>query len=325
MSLNPPSGLCLGTRGSELALAQESLAREALERAHPHLKVLRKIIRTTGDRRSEAAFPEAGLAAAMDKGMFVRELELALENGEIDAAVHSLKDVPAVLPDAFCLAAFLPRAPVHDVILSRRPLAHGVASLPTGARVGTASVRRKRHLLWERPDLQIEDMRGNVPTRIDKLMAPGGPDAIVLAFAGLHRLGWAGIADERLVRGDRKVHLFALDPAAFLPSAGQGAVALEIRTGDERLTRLFAAIDDLETRRRVTLERRFLQLLEAGCLTPVGVHTTVENGVLRASARVFPEDDDSAAPVCATAEGPAGSPEDVAEELFSRLQPLSRS
>ncbi|HUF61485.1 MAG TPA: hydroxymethylbilane synthase [Verrucomicrobiales bacterium] len=325
MSPDPLSTLYLGTRGSDLALAQEGLAREALKRAHPHVKIFRKIIRTTGDRRSEAALSGAHVAGVMDKGMFIRELELALQSREIDAAVHSLKDVPADLPDAFVLAAFLPRAPVHDVVLSLLPLSQGVASLPSEARVGTASVRRKRQLLWERPDLQIVEMRGNVPTRVDKLLAPGGPDAIVLAFAGLQRLGWVSPADGHLLRGDRTVHCTGLDPARYPPSAGQGAVALEIRTGDERLERILSAVDHLETRRRVLLERRFLQLLEAGCLTPVGVYTAVEKGVLHASAQVFREDDDSASPVCATAEGPANSPEEVAGELFSRLQPLTRS
>jgi hydroxymethylbilane synthase len=250
------------------------------------------IIKTTGDRRTDVALADVAKAEGVfDKGVFIKELELALDDGTIDIAVHSLKDLPTVLDERFSLAAVLERAPVRDVLVTRD--GGGLDSLPAGARVGTSSVRRASQLKFLRPDLEIVDLRGNVPTRLRKLAAGEHHDAIVLAEAGLVRLGF--LAMELETEGPEPIAdmpgLFALrlDEEIFYPAAGQGAIGLEIRSGDARSLVYTESIGHAETWARITAEREFLRLLDAGCHTPVGVFSSITDGVLHLKARVFPE------------------------------------
>lgn len=301
----------IGTRGSDLALVQAAATERALARAFPAAYLERRVIRTTGDRRTDVPLHEvAKVEGVIDKGVFIKELEQALAEDRIDLAVHSLKDVPTVLDGSFELVATLPRAPIRDVLVAPEP--GGIAALPRGARVGTGSVRRARQLEWMRPDVEILDLRGNVPTRLAKLAA-GGYDAILLAEAGLVRLGHSM---EEGVRVDGKpLHFTPLAEVDFFPAAGQGAIGIEIRAGDERARRVAAAIDDPDTHLRTRAEREFLRLLDAGCHTPVGVFSSHTRGRLRMAARVFPEQ--GGEPQTARAEGV--DPIGVARELFESL------
>ncbi len=305
--------IVLGTRGSALALAQAEMTERALREAHPALEVVRKIIKTTGDRRIDVPLSEVAQAEGhLDKGVFIKELELALEGGEIDLAVHSLKDVPSALEEGFAIGAVLPRAPICDVLITKG--GGGLQGLPAGATVATSAVRRQRILQWLRPDLKVADIRGNVPTRIRKLHA-SELSAILLAEAGLVRLG---LLEEGVVISEgRSAPAEVLCPEEFLPAAGQGAVALEIRAGDEGLAGLLEALNDQETLEAVTLERKFLELLGAGCDTPVGVLSRVKKETLAMRVLVFEDGEED--PLGAEAEGPRGEPETLAQQLVENL------
>ncbi len=303
--------LRIGTRGSRLALVQAAATEAALEAAFPGCEVERVVIKTTGDRRTDVALADVAKAEGIfDKGVFIKELEIALADGRIDVAVHSLKDVPTVLDGAFEIAAVLPRAPVRDVLVSRAET--GIDGLDDGAMVGTSSVRRAKQLQWLRPGLEVRDIRGNVPTRLRKLAA-GEFDAILLAEAGLVRLGHA--MDEAVEVDGVELHFHPLAEDAFLPAAGQGAIAYEIRAGDDAAREAVAAINDADTLLMVTAEREFLRLLDGGCHTPVGVFTRLEDGVLAMIGRVFPEE--GGAPREGSARGT--EPLEVARELFESL------
>ncbi|MFV1993883.1 MAG: hydroxymethylbilane synthase, partial [Verrucomicrobiales bacterium] len=235
--------LVLGTRGSALALAQAAMTRIALEEALG-LAVEQRIIKTVGDQRqdlklSEFSTPAPGQEAILDKGIFTKELESALREGEIDAAVHSLKDVPTELEADFEIAGVLPRAAVEDVLLSR--CYDGIEELPRGARVATSSVRRRRLLEHLRPDLEVVEIRGNVGTRLRKLVEQEELDGILLARAGLERLGHAGLEDGVLEAQGVRLRARILGCEEFLPAAGQGIVGIEIRVGDERVRAAMAA------------------------------------------------------------------------------------
>jgi len=284
--------LRIGTRGSDLALVQAHATECELAAVFPDLEIERVIIKTTGDRRTDV--PLANVAKAegvFDKGVFIKELELALEDGTIDIAVHSLKDLPSVLEEPFSLAAVLERAPVRDVLVTRDGV--GFDTLPPGARVGTSSVRRACQVKFLRPDLEVVDLRGNVPTRLRKLASGENHDAILLAEAGLVRLGYLAAAplDELPEPVSEMPGLFAhrLDKEVFFPAAGQGAIGLEIRAADKRSRAFAASIGHAATWKRITAEREFLRLLDAGCHTPVGVFSSLAGGVLHLRARVFPE------------------------------------
>lgn len=300
----------IGTRGSDLALVQAAAVERTLALAFPELRLSRKVIRTTGDRRTDVALSQVAKAEGTDKGIFTKELEDALRAGEIDIAVHSLKDVPTVIEDDFEIAGVLSRAPIRDVLVSRTP--GGLDGLTAGAVVGTSSVRRARQLEWLRPDLRVIDLRGNVPTRLRKL-AEGACDAILLAEAGLVRLGHR-MSLPSTVSGIPLLFT-PLKEDAFFPAAGQGAIGLEIRKGDKAAAALVAGILDEATFTRVRAEREFLRLLEGGCSTPVGVYTGLDGDVLKMDARVFP--DTGGKPACATASG--SDPLKVARQLFDSL------
>jgi hydroxymethylbilane synthase len=234
----------LGSRGSRLALTQAELAAEALRRANGDLDVALVPITTAGDRDRSKPFGEIGA-----RGVFVKEIEEALLEGRIDVAVHSAKDMTSTDTEGLAVGAYLRRDDARDALC-------GADGLWPGLRIGTASVRRRAQLLALEPGLVIEPLRGNVDTRLRK-RGERGLDAIVLAAAGLDRLGLA----------DEVGHRF--DPDALVPEAGQGAVALQVRAGEEELV---AGADDLETRRRVGAERACVARIGAGCLAPVAAH-----------------------------------------------------
>ncbi|MES2594837.1 MAG: hydroxymethylbilane synthase [Verrucomicrobiota bacterium] len=303
--------LILGTRGSELALTQTEMVTAVLKAAHPGLQIERKIIQTSGDKRQDLRFSEFAGVAQVDKGIFIKELEIALESGEIDAAVHSLKDVPSDLAAGFQIASVMPRAPIEDVLITRESLT--IETLPKGARVGTSSVRRAAQLKWLRPDVEIVEIRGNVPTRVKKVVGEQALDAVLLAAAGLIRLG---LLKDGLIQIDgQTLHGLTLDPVAFLPAAGQGAIAIECRSNDDNTRALLRAINHEDTELRVTAEREYLKLLGAGCQTPVGAHTWITGDQLHMSVRVFDEADLSATPRELEMSGPTSDPKALAGRL----------
>jgi hydroxymethylbilane synthase len=236
--------LRLGSRGSRLALTQAELAAERLRAADPSLDVALVPITTAGDRDRSRPFGQIGA-----RGVFVKEIEEALLAGRIDVAVHSAKDMTSTDTEGLVVGAYLEREDATDALC-------GASGLRAGMRVGTASARRRAQLLALEPGLAVEPLRGNVDTRLRK-RDERGLDAVVLASAGLVRLG----------REDEITHRF--DPAELVPEAGQGAVALQVRAGEEELV---AAVDDGETRRRVSAERSCVAWIGAGCLAPVAAH-----------------------------------------------------
>lgn len=301
--------IIVGTRGSELALWQAEATEQLLRTAFPDLEVIRQVIKTTGDRRTDVALSEVAKSEGIiDKGVFIKELEIALEAGEIDVAVHSLKDVPTVLEPQFQISATLERAGVRDTLVLKQQ--GGLDGLAQGARVGTSSVRRARQLQWLRPDLQISDLRGNVPTRLKKLLEADDYDAIMLAEAGLVRLGYYPSSDKRLF-------FEILDEQVFYPAAGQGAIGLEIRSDDEWMHEVVHSISHHDTFLSVSAEREFLRLLDAGCHTPVGVYSSLEGGQIHMSARVFP--DQGGRPKVSSVSGSQQEPLVVAKQLFEKL------
>lgn len=251
--------LRIGTRGSALALWQSRSVARALAQ-HTAVEPELITIKTSGDKFQKLSFSQIGT-----KGVFIKELEDALLEGTIDLAVHSMKDVPTELPEGLTIAAIGKREDMRDALLSL----HGgtLASLPPGARVGTSSLRRQSQLLAARPDLRMLELRGNVDTRIEKLKR-GDYDAIVLAKAGLDRLGLSANISE------------VLPFETSLPAAGQGAIGIEARSNDVDTLRILAALEDEETRAAVTAERSALAGLGGGCQVPIGAWGRMENGKL---------------------------------------------
>ncbi|NNE92260.1 MAG: hydroxymethylbilane synthase [Verrucomicrobiales bacterium] len=288
--------IILGTRGSDLALAQATMTEAAL-REHG-IAVEIRVIKTIGDKRPDLKLTEFADHGVVDKGVFTKELEEALMADEIDIAVHSLKDVPTEIADAFVIPCTLPRAPIEDVILTKQ---QGLFAEPTGLDriVATSSVRRARMMKHLFPGLTVEDIRGNVPTRIRKLVESDSWDGILLARAGLVRLGILDPADDADgfdFEGTR-IHTKILDPTEFIPAAGQGAVAIECRKNDDVALGALAKINHEPTFRRIEAERAFLAALKAGCQTPVGAHTWFEGDELAMRVRVFDEEDEASEPV----------------------------
>jgi hydroxymethylbilane synthase len=295
----------LATRGSELARCQTGLVRALLLARHPGLAVREEILRTTGD-----CHPDEALTVLGGSGVFTKELERALLDGRADAAVHSLKDLPVDLPPGLAFGAVLPRADPGDVLVSRHT--DGVAGLPSGARLGTGSPRRRAMMLALRDDVQVVPIRGNVPTRLAKA-ATAEFDAVILAAAGLERLGFA-IRGEIAVAG-RTLQVVALP--TFLPAPGQGAIAVEIRADDRRAADLLSALDDRPTSAAVRAERAVLRALGGGCHLPLGARGTVRDGTLRLEAVLF--DATGAPPKHAALEGNAGHPEELGAALARKL------
>ena len=246
----------LGTRGSRLALAQTGLIKQTLEARHPHLSCTVVTITAEADEK-----PDASLVSFAGEGVFVKELAAGLTRGEIDLAVHSLKDVPLAMPDGLRLAAIPPREDAHDALVS--PSGRRLIQLPTGAVIGTSSLRRQGQLLHARPDVQVKPIRGNVDTRLRKARE-GQYDAIVVAAAGLKRLGLAKAITE------------LIDFEVMLPEPGQGALALQTRADDRATNAFVSVLDDALTRACVTAERAFLQGLGGGCHLPIAALGHIE-------------------------------------------------
>lgn len=305
--------LRIGTRGSVLALAQVDLTEAALARALPELRTEREVFITRGDQKLDLNLLKAGEAGG--KGLFTRELEDALIEGRIDVAIHSLKDLPGNNPEGLEIAAVLERAPTADILVSRT--AGGLDALPHGAHVGTSSVRRARQLGWLRQDLVIEEWRGNVPTRLRKLGERAEIAAIVLAEAGLRRLGYALDLGQGTLKWDGgEWHASSL-AGRIIPAIGQGAIALQIRADREDVRDVLARINHPPTMLAIRAERALQRLLSGDCSVPVGVHTELRDGRIFMRGILFSEHD--AAPAEGEAAGDAGEPEAVAAELFRRL------
>ncbi len=247
--------LKLGTRGSPLALFQANLVARLLQAAHPDLAVDICTVTTSGDRIQDRPLAEVG-----GKGLFTKEIERGLLDGDLDIAVHSMKDMETFLPDGLDIAAVLPREDPRDAFLSRDGAS--LDDLPAGARIGTASVRRQAQILHRRPDLTVVSFRGNVETRLRKLGA-GEADATLLAYAGLKRL-----QREDVITG-------VFDTDVMLPAAAQGAIGVEARADDASVRELLAAIDDSATARCIAAERAVLAALDGSCRTPIGAFATL--------------------------------------------------
>ena len=297
----------LATRGSDLALVQTRDVARRLRAAWPDLGTTEEIIRTTGDRKLDADLAKIG---TLDKGLFTKELEEALLQDRADAAVHSLKDLPTTLPDGLALGAILPRANTADVLLSRAP--GGLESLKAGAKVGTGSPRRRAMLREARADLEALPIRGNVPTRLGKLVS-GNYDAIIVAAAGLERLGWT--SDGVMEIDGHELHATVLE--SFLPAPGQGAVAVEIREGDRRVTNFLLALHDEPTAAAVRAERAVLAGLGGGCHMALGARACVDGEVLHLEAVVF--DESGAAPKYAALTGGGDDPESLGRAVAAKL------
>jgi hydroxymethylbilane synthase len=265
--------LRIGTRGSALALWQANHIREELKELHGVEAELVRI-RTSGDRFQNASIAQIGMESG-SKGVFIKELEDALLGGSVDLAVHSMKDVPTETPHGLMFPAVTKREDPRDCLISHQGQA--LKDLPAGARIGTSSLRRQAQLRHRRGDLQVLDLRGNVDTRMKKVAA-GEFDAIVLAVAGVTRLGASGSITEILL------------PEWMLPAVGQGALGIETREDDRQASALVAALDDAETRACVTAERALLRELEGGCQVPLGAWARIERGELRIEACLLSSD-----------------------------------
>ena len=258
------ANLIIGTRQSLLALWQSNHIASLLRKQYPDCQVNLKKIVTKGDRILDVPLAQIG-----DKGLFTKEIETELLDGTVDLAVHSLKDMPTVLPEGLCLTAITTRANVGDAFVSNKYASF--SKLPQGAVLGTSSLRRKAQLLAVRPDLKIVDLRGNVDTRLRKL-DEGQMDAIILAAAGLERLGHADRIRE------------IIPTTVCLPAVGQGALAIECHSDNKEVRDMLAFLNDLPTKQATDAERAFLGLIEGGCQVPIGVHAEVENDNVKIEA-----------------------------------------
>jgi hydroxymethylbilane synthase len=300
--------ITLGTRGSELARVQTLLVEKAIRTAHPSVTIETKIIITRGDN-AKVVDLDAGR-----KGLFTAEIERALLTGEVDVAVHSAKDLPSQTAPGAQIAAVLPRAPIHDVLISKHP--GGLASVPCGATVATGSVRRQRQLRWQRADLDVVDLRGNVPTRLRKL-AENQWDGVVLARAGLERLGFSPTRTEISCEAGQ-FFFEILSREVFLPAGGQGIIALQIRADDQSTKALLELVNDPETWLCLQAEREFLSRLHGDCNFPVGVNATINNGRMKLRAQVF--EGESPSPRQAEVEGGCDEGDTLAAKLLRRIQ-----
>ena len=289
------STLRIGSRGSQLAQVQAHHIRDLLEA--PGHAVTIEVIKTTGDQITDVALAKVGT-----KGMFTKEIEEALLERRIDLAVHSLKDLPTEISGEFALAAIPAREDPRDVFCSPHP---SLNDLPTGARVGTSSLRRQAQLKALRPDLQVDSLRGNVDTRLRKLEA-GEYDAIILAAAGLRRLGKFEVARQ------------VLSAEIMCPAAGQGALAIEIRAGDSATREAVAFLDHPETRAAVTCERALLSKMGGGCQVPIGAYAESHGRKLDLQAVVVSADGSSVLRESGSGEDAVSLGEEVGEALLAR-------
>ena len=301
--------IVIGTRGSELARAQARMVEEALREKWPDLTIETKIIRTRGD---ESRSQVRNLCRGR-KGLFTAEIEKALLALDVDLAVHSAKDLPSELTADTEIAAVLPRAALDDVLISKR--AGGLATLEENATIATGSVRRKYQLSWKRPGVKIVDLRGNVPTRLRKL-AENDWDAIILARAGLERLGLSPAQNEIMFEG-QQFFTQVLPQESFLPAGGQGIIAIQIRADHEGVREIVDSVNDHETLLCLRAEREFLRLLQGDCNSPVGVLATIENGTMQLRAQLF--DQLAVAPREDKVEGGRDNGEHLAAQLLKQI------
>jgi hydroxymethylbilane synthase len=288
----------IASRGSQLALWQAEHVRDWLLARHPGLTVEIEIVKTTGDRILDVPLARIG-----DRGLFTKEIDEAILEGRADVAVHSLKDVPTRIPEGLSIAAVGEREDPRDVLICRQGVPGTLQDLPGGARVGTSSLRRRAQLRGIRPDLEVVDLRGNLNTRLAKLDA-GDYEAIVLAAAGVVRLGWENRISE------------TLEPADWLPAVGQGALGIVARSGEPETLELLRSFHHSSTSACVAAERRFLRSLEGGCQVPIGALATMRAGEIHLDGLVA--DLDGGVVLREQIRGDANDPE-VGARLADRL------
>lgn len=298
--------LILATRGSDLARVQSRMVREGILRAWPRLAVREEIVRTTGD-----CHPAENLATFGGSGIFTKELENAVREGRAHAAVHSLKDLPVDLPPGFVLGAILPRGNPDDVLVSAAP--GGVAGLSAAARIGTGSPRRAGMMRALRSDVRVEPVRGNVPTRVRRV-AEGEFDAVILAAAGLERLGWP--ADGTFEYEGRTIYATTLP--SFLPAPGQGAIAVELGSDDSGTMKIVSVLNDEATSAAVRAERSVLRALGGGCHLALGARAKVSGGMLQLEAVLFDHPDGS--PKMAALSGSCEQSEELGHAVAAKLR-----
>lgn len=290
--------IIIGSRGSKLALYQSNLVKSLLEEAVPGLECEVRVIHTKGDKILDVALSKIG-----DKGLFTKELERALLAGEVDLCVHSTKDMPTALPEGLAIMGMPKRANAQDVIIGKEQGAT-IESLPAGARVATGSLRRVAQILRKRPDIEVCEIRGNVDSRVKRVL-DGEFDAGILAAAGVERLGLT----------DAIAGYVPVDQ--LIPAAGQGAIAIEVREDDAWVAELLAKITDRDTLRAVTAERRVLGALEGGCQAPMGIHAVIEGNAIDVHA--FVASLDGTRFVEASVAGAADAPVEVADSVVAEL------
>ncbi|MDZ4246468.1 MAG: hydroxymethylbilane synthase [Dehalococcoidia bacterium] len=282
-----------GSRGSRLALIQTRAIIDLLQKACPRCTFTIRVVKTEGDKERSAPLAQMG-----GQGVFVKELEEQLLSGSIDLAVHSLKDMPVQLQKGLKIGAFPIREDARDVLITRSGVT--LSGLPSGSKIGTGSPRRAVQLRAVRPDLQIHGIRGNVDTRLKK-MRSGEVDAIILAAAALHRMGWADQITEYL------------DPGICLPAVGQGSLAIEIRSREKELEDILLKINHIPTSQAVTAERALLAGLGGGCHAPIAAHARVEGQEVKIEGMVASANGSTI--LRGTETGPAASPADSGKKL----------
>ncbi len=287
----------IGTRGSQLALWQANWVKTTLETGDPSLSIELVIIKTTGDKILDVPLAKVG-----GKGLFVKEIEEALLSGKIDLAVHSMKDMPAQIPQGLCIGAIPRREIPQDVLISKNN--RRFSELPSGAIIGTGSLRRKAQLLFARPDLVVAPLRGNIDTRLKKLETEN-LDAIILAGAGVKRLEFENKITEYL------------DENIMLPAVGQGALCIEIRENDPRVGPVVTNLEDPKTRTVIKGERAFSNRLEGGCQVPIAAHGKIDKNIFTLSGLVAAVDGKTL--IKETLKGPENSSDVIGVELADRL------
>jgi hydroxymethylbilane synthase len=295
--------ITIGTRGSQLALWQTNWVKTQIEKNHPGIKVDINIISTKGDRVLDVSLPKLG---EQGKGLFTKELEEAIFERRVDLAVHSLKDLPTELPDGLTIGAICEREDVRDALVARDAIKR-FSELPDKSLIGTSSLRRQAQIRRVRPDLVIEPIRGNVDTRLRKL-DEGSYDAIVLAAAGLHRLGYANRITEHLSQD------------FILPAVGQGALAIETRSDDSAVDEIVSLLNHGPTRLACTAERAFLKGLGGGCLVPIAAHARIEADLIHLTGLVSSPDGSES--ISDRHSGPSSDAEAIGQELANEM--LSR-
>ncbi|MBW3630898.1 MAG: hydroxymethylbilane synthase [Gemmatimonadetes bacterium] len=290
----------IATRGSALALWQAHYVEAALHEAHQDVQTEIEVIRTTGDRITDVPLSRIG-----DRGLFTKELDHALLDGTADLAVHSLKDVPTRLPDGLVIGAVSEREDPRDALILPLGASGDLATLRAGARVGTSSLRRRAQLFAARPDVEVVDLRGNLNTRMGKLDS-GDYDAIILAVAGVKRLGWLD-----------RISTF-LEPPQWLPAVGQGALAIVTRVGDAPLLERLRALHHPDTGHAVAAERAFLNSLEGGCQIPIGALAAAADGEISLAGLVA--DLDGRTILRDSRSGRASDARQIGEELADALR-----